>query len=67
MIVSVTYRSPCQNNDGFDAFLSNFEQLLRDINELKPSLSVITGDFNARSSSGGLMIPIPQRDQNCFH
>ena len=65
--MSVINRSPCQNNDGFVSFLSNFEQLLRDINELKPSLSAITGNFNARSSSGGLMIPISQRDQNCFH
>ena len=45
------YRSPSQNNSEFDLFLSNFEKLLIDINKRKPFLSVITGDFNARSSS----------------
>ena len=51
VIVSVIYRSPSQNNSEFDLFLSNFEKPLSDINERKPFLSVITGDFNARSSS----------------
>ena len=51
VIVSVIYRSPSQNNSEFDLFLSNFEKLLSNINERKPFLSVITGDFNARSSS----------------
>ena len=51
VIVSVIYRSPSQNNSEFDLFLSNFEKLLSDINERKPFLSVITSDFNARSSS----------------
>ena len=49
--MSVIYRSPSQNNSEFDLFLSNFEKLLSNINERKPFLSVITGDFNARSSS----------------
>ena len=51
LIVSVIYRSPSQNNSEFDLFLSNFGKLLSNINERKPFLSVITGDFNARSSS----------------
>ena len=51
VIVSVVYRSPSQNNDEFGLFLSNLEKLFSDINKLKPSLSVVTGDFNARSSS----------------
>ena len=51
VIVSVIYRSPSQNNGEFDLFLSNFKKLLNDMNERKPFLSVITGDFNARSSS----------------
>ena len=51
VIVSVIYRSPSQNNSEFDLFLSNFEKLLIDINKRKPFLSVITRDFNARSSS----------------
>ena len=51
VIVSVIYRSPCQNNNEFDLFLSNFEKLIIDTKNRKPYLSVITGDFNARSSS----------------
>ena len=51
VIVSVSYRFPRQNNREFDLFLTNFEKLLSDISEHKPFLSVITGDFNARSSS----------------
>ena len=51
VIVSVIYRSPSQNNREFDLFLSNYEKLLSDINERKPFLSVIKGDFNVRSSS----------------
>ena len=50
VIVSVIYRSPSQNSDEFDLFLSNFEKLLIDIKNRKPYLSVITGDLNARSS-----------------
>ena len=50
MFVSVIYRSPSQNNNEFEVFLYNMEKLLSDINKCKPSLSVITGDFNARSS-----------------
>ena len=46
--VSVIYRSPSQNNSEFDLFLSNFEKPLSDINERKPFLSVITGDFNSK-------------------
>ena len=49
--MSVIYRSPSQNNSEFDSFLSNFEQLLRDISKCKPTVSVIRGDFNAGSSS----------------
>ena len=51
VIVSVIYRSPSQTNDEFGLFLSNLEKLFSDINKLKPSLSVVTSDFNARSSS----------------
>ena len=43
--------SPSQNNSEFDLFLSTFEKRLSDISKRKPSLSVITGEFNARSSS----------------
>ena len=51
MIVSVIYRSLSQNNCEFDSFLLNFEQLLSDISIRKPTVSIITGDLNARSSS----------------
>ena len=51
VMVSVIYRSPSQTNDEFEAFLSNFQMLLNDINNRKLSLSVITGDFNSRCSS----------------
>ena len=50
VMVSVIYRPPSQNNDEFDTFLSNFQMLLNDINNRKPSLSVVTGDFNSRCS-----------------
>ena len=49
-LVPVIYRSPSQNNEEFDTFLTNFQKLLNEINNLKPPLSIITGDFNARSS-----------------
>ena len=51
ILVSVIYRSPSQNNREFNLFLSSFEQLLNEINQRKPMLSIITGDFSARSSS----------------
>ena len=50
-MVSVIYRSPSQTNDEFDAFLSNLQLLLNDINYRKPSLSVVADDFNSRCSS----------------
>ena len=51
IFVTVIYPSPSQNNGEFNLFLSIFEQLLNEINQCKPMLSIITGDFNARSSS----------------
>ena len=51
IIVSVTYRSSSQNNSELDSFLPNLEQLLRDISKCKPTVSAVTGDFNARFSS----------------
>ena len=51
LIVSVIYRSPRQNNCEFNSFLSSFEQLLSEISKRKPTVSIISGDFNARSSS----------------
>ena len=51
VIISVIYRSPSQSTDEFESFLLHFEQLLDDVSQFRPSLSVITGDFNARSVS----------------
>ena len=51
MIASVMYCFPRQNNREFDSFLLNFEQLLSDISTRKPTVSIITGGFNARFSS----------------
>ena len=51
VIVSVIYCSPGKNNTAFDLPLPNFEKLLSDISKRKPSLFLITGDFNARFSS----------------
>ena len=51
VIVSVIYHSPSQNNSEFDLFLSNFEKLLSEISKCEPSLFVIRGDVNTRSSS----------------
>ena len=46
-ILPVIYLFPSQDNDD----ISHFQHLLSDINKRKLSLSVFTGDFNARSSS----------------
>ena len=51
VIVSVIYHSPCQSINEFDLFLSDLEKLVSDMNNRKPALSIITGDFNARSQS----------------
>ena len=47
IIISSLYRSPSQNSEEFESFLTNFEHLLSDINSCKSSVSVILGDFNA--------------------
>ena len=51
IIISSLYRSPSQNSEEFESFLTNFEQILSDINARKPPVSVILGDFNVRSTS----------------
>ena len=48
-LVSVIYRSPSPSYCEFETFLTNFEYLLTEINNNKPSLAVITCDFNVRS------------------
>ena len=49
--MTVIYRSPSQNKNQFDSFLYNLKKLLSDINNRKPTLSIVTGDFNAKSYS----------------
>ena len=49
--LTCTYRSPSQNNEEFENFCVNFDLLLSNINEEIPICSIITGDFNARSSN----------------
>ena len=51
VIVSVIYLSPSQSINEFDSYLSNLEKIVSDINNRKPALTTITGDFNARSQS----------------
>ena len=50
------YRSPSQNNEELKNFCANFDLLLSNINEGIPICSIITGDFNARSSNWWKMI-----------
>ena len=47
VIESVIYRSRGSNNQ-FKSYLSNLGKLVNEINNRKPALSIITGDFNAR-------------------
>ena len=48
--VAVTYRSPSQSSIEFESFLYGFEDMLSSILFSKSQLTVILGDFNARSS-----------------
>ena len=43
------YRSPSQTSDEFEDFCTDLNLFLSNINDLNPTCSVITGDFNARS------------------
>ena len=45
------HRSPSQSSDEYDYFIKYFEQLIVHLASFKPYLLLITGDFNARSSS----------------
>ena len=48
---SLPYRSPSQNQDKFEYFFTNLDHPLGSINEELPICSIVTKDFNARSSS----------------
>ena len=47
---SCLYRSPGQKQDEFEEFYNDLNLLLFNINDVNPTLSVTTGDFNAKSS-----------------
>ena len=49
--IAALCRSPSQTNTVFNNFLSNFEKLLYKLSALNPNISIILGDFNARSKS----------------
>ena len=48
---SCLYRSPSQTQDEFETFLKNFESTLDKIHENNPFMTVVLGDFNAKSSN----------------
>ena len=49
--ITLIHRSPSQLSEEFDTFLSNFEFLLDYIANRNPFVSIIIGDFNARSNN----------------
>ena len=49
--ITLIYRSPSQSSEEFDTFLSNFEFLLDHIANRNPFVSIIIGNFNARSNN----------------
>ena len=48
---SCLYRFPSQTQDEFETFLKNFELTLDKIHENNPFMTVVLGDFNAKSSN----------------
>ena len=61
-IVSVIYCSSSQGTDEFDSFISNFNIFLNEINKLKPSLSVVTGDLIQDLPIGGVKTSVLFKD-----
>ena len=49
-LFSCLYRSPSQDREEFESFCTDFDLFLSNINDLSPPCSIITGDFNARST-----------------
>ena len=49
-IIGTVYRSPSQNFNEFQSFLSNFEFSLQDISNRNPYLTLLLGDYNARNT-----------------
>ena len=50
LYIAAIYRSLSQSYNEFEDFLFNLEKLINQIKQLKPSFTIILGDFNARSS-----------------
>ena len=48
---SCLYKSPSQTKDKFETFLKNFELTLAEIHENNPFMTVVLGDFNAKSNN----------------
>ena len=55
-IIRTVYRSPGQNSDKPESFLSNFEFLLQDISSCKPYLTLLLGIIIQEIQSGGIKI-----------
>ena len=49
-IIGTVHRSPWQNSNEFESFLSNFEFLLQDISSHNLYLTLLVGDYNARNT-----------------
>ena len=45
------YRSPSQNQNDFQAFIDNLEMRLDTLAQTNPFLTVVIGDFNAKSKN----------------
>ena len=45
------YRSPSQTQGEFETFLKNFELTLDEIHENNPFMTIVLGDFNAKSNN----------------
>ena len=48
---SCLYRSPSQTQDEFETFLKNFELTLDEIHENNQFMTIVLGDFNAKSNN----------------
>ena len=48
--MGTVYRSPTQNSDEFESFLSNFKFLLHDISSSNTYLTLLLGEYNARNT-----------------
>ena len=48
---SCLYTSPSQTQDEFETFLKNFELTLDKIHENNPFMTIVLGDFNAKSNN----------------